>query len=118
MLRVKNLEAGYGPLKVLRKVALHIGPGEILTVIGANGAGKTTLLKPLSGLLGARGGEILFEKKDIRKLPAERIVFLGCSLVPEGRQLFAPLTGRGDLILGTSGQYPRKREGGGRGGAG
>ena len=111
MLRVKNLEAGYGPLKVLRKVSLHIGPGEIVTVIGANGAGKTTLLKTLSGLLVARGGEILFEKKDIRRVPAERIVFLGCSLVPEGRQLFAPLTVRENLILGASVQYRRKRQG-------
>jgi branched-chain amino acid transport system ATP-binding protein len=110
MLRVKNLEAGYGPLKVLRKVSLHIGSGEIVTVIGANGAGKTTLLKTISGLLSARGGEILFDKKDIRKLPAERIVFLGCSLVPEGRQLFAPLTVRENLILGASVQYRRKRQ--------
>jgi branched-chain amino acid transport system ATP-binding protein len=109
MLRVKNLEAAYGPLKVLRKVSLHIAPGEIVTVIGANGAGKTTLLKTISGLLSARGGEILFEKQDLRKLPAERIVLLGCSLVPEGRQLFAPLTVRENLILGASVQYRRKR---------
>ena len=109
MLRVKNLEAAYGPLKVLRKVSLHIAPGEIVTVIGANGAGKTTLLKTISGLLSTRGGEILFEKQDLRKLPAERIVLLGCSLVPEGRQLFAPLTVRENLILGASVQYRRKR---------
>ncbi|MGB5993980.1 MAG: ABC transporter ATP-binding protein [Candidatus Deferrimicrobiaceae bacterium] len=109
MLRIKNLEAGYGPLKVLRKVSLHIGPGEIVTVIGANGAGKSTLLKTVSGLLGARGGEILFEKENIRKLPAERIVFLGCSLVPEGRQLFAPMTVRENLILGACVQYRRRR---------
>ncbi|MGZ8447406.1 MAG: ABC transporter ATP-binding protein [Candidatus Deferrimicrobiaceae bacterium] len=110
MLRVKNLEAAYGPLKVLRKVSLHITPGEIVTVIGANGAGKTTLLKTISGLLPAGGGEILFERQDLRKLPAERIVHLGCSLVPEGRQLFAPLTVRENLILGASVQYRRKRQ--------
>jgi branched-chain amino acid transport system ATP-binding protein len=110
MLRVKNLEAAYGPLKVLRKVSLHIAPGEIVTVIGANGAGKTTLLKTISGLLPARGGEILFERQDLRKLPVERIVLLGCSLVPEGRQLFAPLTVRENLILGASVQYRRKRQ--------
>ena len=110
MLRVKNLEAAYGPLKVLRKVSLHIAPGEIVTVIGANGAGKTTLLKTISGLLPAGGGEIQFEKQDLRKLPAERIVLLGCSLVPEGRQLFAPLTVRENLILGASVQYRRKRQ--------
>lgn len=110
MLRIKNLEAGYGPLKVLRKVSLHIGPREIVTVIGANGAGKSTLLKTVSGLLGARGGEILFEKKNIHKLPAERIVFLGCSLVPEGRQLFAPLTVRENLVLGACVQFRRRRK--------
>ncbi len=109
MLRIKNLEAGYGPLKVLRKVSLHIGPGEIVTVIGANGAGKTTLLKTIAGLVPGRGGEILFEKRDIRALPAERIVFLGCSLVPEGRQLFAPMTVRENLVLGASVQYRRDR---------
>jgi branched-chain amino acid transport system ATP-binding protein len=109
MLRIKNLEAGYGPLKVLRKVSLHIDPGEIVTVIGANGAGKTTLLKTVSGLLASRGGEIFFEKKTIRKVPAERIVSLGCSLVPEGRQLFAPMTVRENLILGACVQYRRRR---------
>jgi branched-chain amino acid transport system ATP-binding protein len=110
MLRIKSLEAGYGPLKVLRKVSLHISPGEIVTVIGANGAGKSTLLKTVSGLLASRGGEILFEKKTIRKVSAERIVSLGCSLVPEGRQLFAPMTVRENLILGASVQYRRKRQ--------
>jgi branched-chain amino acid transport system ATP-binding protein len=109
MLRIKNLEAGYGPLKVLRKVSLHIGPGEIVTVIGANGAGKTTLLKTVSGLLAPRGGEIFFEKETIRKVPAERIVSLGCSLVPEGRQLFAPMTVRENLMLGACVQYRRRR---------
>ena len=109
MLRIKNLEAGYGPLKVLRKVSLHIDSGEIVTVIGANGAGKTTLLKTVSGLLAPRGGEILFEKENIRKLPVERIVSLGCSLVPEGRQLFAPMSVRENLILGACVQYRRTR---------
>ena len=111
MLRVKNLEAGYGSLKVLRKVSLHIDPGEIVTVIGANGAGKTTLLKTVSGLLVPRGGEILFERKTVRNVSAERIVSLGCSLVPEGRQLFAPMTVRENLILGACVQYRRRRHG-------
>jgi branched-chain amino acid transport system ATP-binding protein len=111
VLRIKNLEAGYGPLKVLRKVSLHIGPGEIVTVIGANGAGKTTLLKTVTGLLEARQGEILFEKRDLRGETAERIVFLGCSLVPEGRQLFAPMTVRENLMLGAYVQYRRNRHG-------
>ncbi len=110
MLRIKNLEAGYGPLKVLRKVSMHIAPGEIVTVIGANGAGKTTLLKTISGLLRGQAGEIIFEKRNLRKLPPETIALLGCSLVPEGRQLFAPMTVRENLILGAYVQYRRGRQ--------
>ena len=109
MLRIRNLEAGYGRLKVLRKVSMHINHGEIVTVIGANGAGKTTLLLTVSGLLNGKGGEILFEKRDLRNEPPERIVFLGCSLVPEGRQVFAPMTVRENLVLGSYVQYRRKR---------
>ena len=109
MLRIRNLEAGYGRLKVLRKVSMHINPGEIVTVIGANGAGKTTLLKAVSGLLNGRGGEILFQKQDLLHEPPEKVVFLGCSLVPEGRQVFAPMTVRENLILGSYVQYRRKR---------
>jgi len=89
---------------------MHIGPGEIVTVIGANGAGKTTLLKAISGLLGAQAGEIIFENRNLRMLPPEMIVYLGCSLVPEGRQLFAPMTVRENLLLGAYVQYRRRRQ--------
>lgn len=109
MLRIKNLEAGYGRLKVLRKVTMHVSPAEIVTIIGANGAGKTTLLKTISGLLRAREGEILFDKVEIKRYPPEKIVMLGCSLVPEGRQVFAPMTVRENLGLGAYVQYRRKR---------
>jgi branched-chain amino acid transport system ATP-binding protein len=109
MLRLRNVEAGYDGLTVLRKVTMHVRAGEIVTIIGANGAGKTTLLRTVSGLLGARSGEILFDRRDVGSLPPERIVFLGCSLVPEGRQLFAPMTVRENLVLGAYPQYRRKR---------
>ena len=72
MLRVRNLEAGYGKLKVLRKISLHVNSGEIVTIIGANGAGKTTLLNTISGLLKVRSGELLFNRKDIRRVPRRR----------------------------------------------
>ncbi len=108
MLRIKNLETGYGKLKVLRKVSMHVSPGEIVTIIGANGAGKSTLLRTVSGLQGVRSGEILFDKQDIQGLPTEKIVSLGCSLVPEGRQVFAPMTVLENLILGARPQYRRK----------
>lgn len=110
MLRIKNLQSGYGRLTVLRKVTMHVQSGEIVTIIGANGAGKSTLLRTISGLLRARDGEVLFDKQDIGRLSTERIVFLGCSLVPEGRQVFSPLTVRENLLLGGYVQYRRKRQ--------
>ncbi|MEK6778325.1 MAG: ABC transporter ATP-binding protein [Candidatus Deferrimicrobiota bacterium] len=109
MLRIKNLESGYGRLKVLKKVTMHIRAGEIVTIIGANGAGKTSLLKTISGLIRPRSGEILFDMQEIGKLPPERIVFLGCSLVPEGRQVFAPMTVRENILLGAYPQYRKRR---------
>ena len=109
MLRIKNLESGYGRLKVLKKVTMHIRAGEIVTIIGANGAGKTSLLKTISGLIRPRSGEILFDMQEIGKLPPERIVFLGCSLVPEGRQIFAPMTIKENIFLGAYPQYRKRR---------
>lgn len=108
MLRIKNLEAGYGRLKVLRKVSMHVNPGEIVTIIGANGAGKTTLLHAISGLLRNRSGEVLFGRRDILHLPPEKIVFLGCSLVPEGRQVFATMTVKENLLLGGYVEFRRR----------
>ncbi|MBI5904365.1 MAG: ABC transporter ATP-binding protein [Deltaproteobacteria bacterium] len=109
MLRIKNLESGYGRLKVLKKVTMHIRAGEIVTIIGANGAGKSSLLRTVSGLIGARSGEIQFDAAEIANLPPEEIVFRGCSLVPEGRQVFGPMTVRENLLLGAYPQFRRKR---------
>ncbi len=110
MLKLKNLEAGYGSLKVLRKITMHVNSGEIVTIIGANGAGKTTLLKTISGLLQPRRGDILFDKQEVKTFPPEQRVLLGCSLVPEGRQVFAPMTVRENLILGAFVQHRRKQQ--------
>jgi len=108
MLRIKNLQSGYGKLTVLRKVTMHVSPGEIVSIIGANGAGKTTLLKTICGLLRARDGEIFFNRRDISALSTESVVFLGCSLIPEGRQVFAPMTVQENLLLGGYVQYRRR----------
>jgi branched-chain amino acid transport system ATP-binding protein len=110
MLKIKNLETGYGNLKVLRRISMHVNPGEIVTIIGANGAGKTTLLHSISGLLKARSGEILFDKQDILRSTAEKIVFMGCSLVPEGRQVFSTMTVRENLLLGAYVRYRNKQK--------
>jgi branched-chain amino acid transport system ATP-binding protein len=108
MLRVTNLEAGYGKLRVLKNVSLHVSAGEIVILLGANGAGKTTLLKAVCGILRPHGGEIFFQGTGVRGAGMERIVERGCALVPEGRQLFNPMTVRENLLLGA---YLRLRRG-------
>lgn len=108
MLKIRNVESGYGNLKVLRKLSMHVSPGEIVTIIGANGAGKSTLLKTVSGQLPARAGEIIFKGDSITGMSTEKIVYEGCSLVPEGRQVFAAMTVKENLILGGYVQYRRK----------
>jgi branched-chain amino acid transport system ATP-binding protein len=112
MLKVRNLEAGYGPIKVLKQVSLHVSAGEIVTLIGANGAGKSTLLRSLAGLLEPRGGEVIFEGQSIRGLPAERVVDRGIALVPEGRQVFAAMSVHENLLLGgyVAARRGRRRE--------
>ena len=102
MLSLRNVESGYGSLKVLRHVSVHVGRGEIVSIIGANGAGKTTLLKTIVGLVRARSGQILFDERDISVARTETIARSGCSLVPEGRQLFAPMSVHENLLLGAT----------------
>jgi branched-chain amino acid transport system ATP-binding protein len=100
MLKILNLEAGYGPLRVLKGISLHVSPGEAVAIIGANGAGKTTLLKTIAGVLKSRCGEIVFNKRNISNAPLKKIVQMGCSLVPEGRHIFSTMTVKENLILG------------------
>ena len=111
MLKVRNLEAGYGKLRVLKRISMHVDPGEIVTIIGANGAGKTTLLHTINGLVKVGSGEIFFRENNLRRTNPEKIVAAGCSLVPEGRQVFATMTVRENLILG--GYVLAKKEKGG-----
>ena len=107
MLKIRNLDVGYGALTVLRRLSLHVKQGEIVTIIGANGAGKTTLLKTITGLLQAQAGEIVFDNRDIGRVPTEQIVFSGCSLVPEGRRVFPAMPVKENLLLGAYVQFKR-----------
>ncbi|MBU0665089.1 MAG: ABC transporter ATP-binding protein [Proteobacteria bacterium] len=100
MLKIRNLESGYGKIKVLKHVSMHVDSGEIVTIIGANGAGKTTLLATIAGLVKARAGDIVFQEQNLCVLSAEKIPFLGCVMVPEGRQVFATMSVEENLILG------------------
>ncbi|WP_129125451.1 ABC transporter ATP-binding protein [Geomonas oryzae] len=110
MLKIKNINAYYGKVHALKNVSLHLKPGEIVTLIGANGAGKTTLLNTLSGIIPTASGEIVLEGRDVAGLSADRIVSLGLSQVPEGRQVFNPLTVEENLELGAYLRYRTRGE--------
>ena len=100
LLRVTDLEAGYGPIRAVDGVSLDVEPGELVSIIGANGAGKTTLLMAISGVVQARRGAIEFAGRPLVGLPPHEIVRLGVSQVPEGRRIFPRLTVRENLELG------------------
>jgi len=100
MLRVESVSAFYGAIQALRNVSLHVNPGEMVALLGANGAGKTTLMKVVSGLHSPAKGKLFFSGQNIAGLPAERVLRLGVGQVPEGRQIFAPLSVLDNLILG------------------
>jgi branched-chain amino acid transport system ATP-binding protein len=100
LLSVQNLKVSYGACVGLHDVSLEIDRGEIVALIGANGAGKTTLLRSVSGLLRPSRGKIIFHDHPIQNLRADKIVQLGISHAPEGRQVFSNMTVRENLNLG------------------
>ena len=100
ILEVKDLNVFYGAIHALHGISFHVEEGEIVTLIGANGAGKSTTLNTICGILRPRQGQILFKGQDITKTPADQIVKLGISQVPEGRKIFAPLTVKENLEMG------------------
>jgi len=110
MLKIRNINTYYGQVHALKNVSLHLSQGEIVTLIGANGAGKTTILNSISAITPVRTGEILFEGASIHTLYPDRIVGFGISQVPEGRQVFKPLSVEDNLELGAYLRF-RKREG-------
>ncbi len=109
MLRLKNINTYYGKVHALKNVSLHLAAGEIVTLIGANGAGKTTILNTISGVTPAAEGQVLFQKEGVEALSPDRIVRLGIAQVPEGRQVFKPLSVEDNLELGAYLRY-RQRE--------
>jgi branched-chain amino acid transport system ATP-binding protein len=107
MIRVRDVEAGYDRINVLKSVSLDVAAGELVCVVGANGAGKSTLLRCIQGLLPASAGSIEFDGKDVTRLGAERIVQRGLCLVPETRELFPDLSVIDNLFLGA---YVHRKE--------
>jgi branched-chain amino acid transport system ATP-binding protein len=100
VLRVEALDVAYGEIQALRGVALQVGRGEIVTILGNNGAGKTTTLKTISGLLHPTAGSITLEDEPLAGVPAHAIVARGVAHVPEGRRIFNRLTVRENLTMG------------------
>jgi len=100
VLSIEDVKSAYGRIEVLHGVTLHVDAGEIVTLIGANGAGKTTLLRAISGVQPITGGVIRFESEPIEQQPAHARVTIGISQVPEGRQVFEPLSVKDNLRLG------------------
>lgn len=99
LLDVRSLQAGYGPVQVLRGVHLQLRAGELLLVLGRNGSGRSTLLKSLMGLIPATGYASL-AGQELLGLPAHRRARLGLGYVPEQREIFPRLSVRQNLLLG------------------
>jgi len=102
MLEVKDIRSGYKGVEVLHGVSLSISQGEIVSLVGLNGAGKSTLLRTLSGIVQIDKGSVTFEGKDITKHSADKLVETGIVHIPESRMLFAPLSVKENLLLGTA----------------
>ena len=100
VLRLRNVEAAYGPIKAIRGVSLQIRSGEIATVLGSNGAGKTTILKSISGIIDPTRGSIEFQGQAITALDPSLIVQRGLVHVPEGREVFPLLSVHENLLMG------------------
>ncbi len=107
LLEVSGIHAGYGRIRALRGVDVEVDEGEAVTIIGANGAGKSTLMRALAGLLPPAAGSVALDGRAVTGRPAVAMVRAGLSLVPEGRQVFAALSVRDNLLLGG---YRRRRD--------
>jgi branched-chain amino acid transport system ATP-binding protein len=109
LLTISGLNVYYGRLHVLKGVALHVNQGEVVALLGANGAGKTTTLRAICGLLKPSAGNVNFAGQKIAGLSADKLVRQGITQVPEGRQIFGPLSIHDNLLLGA---YTRLKSGG------
>lgn len=105
MLEVKDLVVNYGAIRALKGISFNVKQGEIISLIGSNGAGKTTTLHSISNLIKKQSGSVIFNGVDISSLPAEQIVRHGLIQIPEGRRIFANLTEKENLEMGS---YTRK----------
>jgi branched-chain amino acid transport system ATP-binding protein len=100
MLKVENLESGYGPMQVLWQPSLEVKKGSITSLLGPNGVGKSTLLLTVLGVVAPWGGKVTYEDLDVTRVPSHDKVDLGLTLVPEGKHLFPSMTVHENLLMG------------------
>ena len=100
MLEVKDLQVYYGVICALKGISFEVNEGEIVSLIGANGAGKTTMMQSVVGIIPKKGGSVIFDGKDITKMPCHKIVQQGMTQVPEGRRIFQELSVYENLMMG------------------
>jgi branched-chain amino acid transport system ATP-binding protein len=105
VLSVEQVRSSYGRIEALHGVSIEVARGEIVTLLGANGAGKTTLIRAISGVQPISAGQIRFDDRPLEGVSAHARVALGIAQVPEGRQVFAPLSVEDNLRLGA---WPRR----------
>jgi len=100
LLKVSNIETYYGPIMAIRGVSFDVPKGGIVTILGANGAGKTTVLKTVCGVMDPQKGNVVFEGREIHRQDPDKVMRLGISHVPEGREVFPFLSVRENLRMG------------------
>ena len=100
MLKVDNIQVYYGMINAIKGVSFEVNRGEVVALIGANGAGKTTILHTITGLITPKSGHIYLNDKELNKVPAHKIVYMGMAHVPEGRRVFQQLSVLDNLKLG------------------
>lgn len=100
LLDVQDISVNYGDIQALWNISFSVAKGQLVALIGANGAGKTTTLKALCGLIPTAGGMIHYNGNQVTGMPVHKVVDLGITLVPEGRQLFPKMTVEENLLVG------------------
>ena len=106
ILKVDDINVYYGSIHAIKGISFEVNEGEIVTLIGANGAGKSTTLNTIAGLLKPKTGDIRFMGNSLAKVPANKVVYQGLSLVPEGRRIFLQMTVEENLDMGA---YSREK---------
>ncbi|MEU7891334.1 ABC transporter ATP-binding protein [Nonomuraea sp. NPDC049152] len=100
LLEIKDIHVHYGKIEAIKGISVEVNEGEIVTLIGANGAGKTTTLKTISGLRPLSSGSVVFDGKDISKMPGHKRVEAGLGQAPEGRGIFPGMSVHDNLLMG------------------